>query len=194
MKIKSYVSGKLKNNTYMVINDDNECIIVDASAELQDIIPRIEDNKVLAVFLTHGHYDHFVNLEKILKHYNVKCYITGPELEKLYNPKYNYSPVFGLFKTCKEPRESFVILGEKEEFKLGKFNIKSFITKGHTDGSVCIDIDGTLFTGDTKFNSTYGRTDLLTGSVDDMQNSLSLIEKNYKGHDFYPGHGRPGVV
>ena len=194
MKIKTFVSGKLDNNTYMVINDEEECIIVDAAADLEDIIPRVEGCKVLGVFLTHGHYDHFVNLEKILKYFDVKCYITSSELEKLYNPKYNYSPVFGLFKTCKEPRESFIILDEKEEFSLGKFNIKTFITKGHTDGSICIDIDGTLFTGDTKFCYSYGRTDLLTGNEEDMQKSLEYIESNYKGCTFYPGHGKSNKV
>lgn len=194
MKIKTYVSGKLNNNTYMVINDEDECILVDASANLEDILPRVEGCKVLAVFLTHGHYDHFVNLEKIMKHFNIKCFITATDLEKLYNPKYNYSPVFGVFKTCKEPRESFVALGDKEEFSLGSFNIKTFVTKGHTDGSMCIDIDGVLFTGDTKFNHCCGRTDLLTGSEEDMQQSLEYIENNYKGHDFYPGHGKPNKV
>jgi len=194
MKIKTLTSGKLNNNTYMVCNDNGECVLIDAAASLEDIIPRIEDYKVLGMFLTHGHYDHFVNIEKILDYYKIPCYITPPELEKLYNPKYNYSLVFGQFKICKTPKENFVLLKENDNIKLGSFDIKTYTTKGHTNGSICIDIDGNIFTGDTKFYLSYGRTDLLTGSDEDMQKSLKFLEDNFKGHTFYPGHGQSGTI
>ena len=107
MKIKTLVSGKLDNNTYILCNDENEFILIDAAAELKDIQARTEDMKCLGVFLTHGHFDHFENLEDIINFYNVKCYITEPELEKLYNPKLNYSIVFNKFFTSKLLRENF---------------------------------------------------------------------------------------
>jgi len=194
MKIKTLISGKLDNNTYILCNDDNEFILIDAAAELQDIQARTEDMKFLGIILTHGHYDHFENLENIMNFYNVKCYLTEPELEKLYNPKGNYSIVFNKFVICKQPRENFVVLGEREEFELGSFKIKTFVTKGHTNGGICIEVDDALFTGDTKFAHTYGRTDLLTGSSEDMQQSLKYLEENYKGRQFYPGHGSSGII
>ena len=171
-----------------------EFILIDAAAELSDIQARTEDMKPLGVILTHGHFDHFENLEEIMNFYNVKCYITESEFEKLLNPKLNYSIIFNKFITCKQPKENFVILGEKEEFELGSFKIKTFITKGHTNGSICIDVNETLFTGDTKFARTYGRTDLLTGSEEEMQESLKYLDDNYKGRLFYPGHGRVGEI
>ena len=101
LQIKTLISGKLDNNTYILCNEQNEAILIDAAAELQDIIARTEDYKVLGVILTHGHYDHFVNLDKIVKHFDIKCYLTKPELEKLYNPKANYSIVFNEIKVSR---------------------------------------------------------------------------------------------
>ncbi len=195
MKIKTLVSGKLDNNTYIVCNDDaTECFLVDAAADLEDIKPRVDEMKVLGIILTHGHYDHFVNLDKIMSHYDVKCYISGEDLEKLYNPKWNYSIVFNQIKVSRQPRENFVTLADKDSFSLGSFNIKTFVTKGHTDGSICIEVEDVLFTGDTKFYNCYGRTDLITGSEEDMLESLKYIDKHYKGKTFYPGHGKTGVI
>lgn len=195
MKIKTLVSGKLDNNTYIVCNDDaTECFLVDAAADLEDIKPRVDEMKVLGIILTHGHYDHFVNLDKIMDYYNVKCYMTETDLEKLYNPKWNYSIVFNQIKTSKQPKENFVLLGENDSFSLGSFDIKTFVTKGHTDGSICIEVEKVLFTGDTKFCWSTGRTDLISGSEEDMQKSLEYLEKKYKGTTFYPGHGKPGVI
>lgn len=194
MKIKTLISGKLDNNTYILCNEQNEAILIDAAADLQDIVARTEDYKVLGVILTHGHYDHFVNLDKIVKHFDVKCYLTKAELEKLYNPKLNYSIVFNQIKTSKLTDENFEILDEEDEFELGSFKIKTFVTKGHTDGSICVEVEKILFTGDTKFACTYGRTDLITGSEEDMQKSLELLDKKYKGWEIYPGHGKPGKI
>lgn len=196
MKIKTLKSGKLNNNTYIVCNDNDECILIDAAAEVADIKARTEDDgiKVLGVILTHGHYDHFENLDKIMDYFKVKCYVTESELEKLYNPKANYSITFNVIKTTRQPRENFEILKNQDNINLGNFKIKTFVTPGHTDGSICIEIEDKLFTGDTKFLWTCGRTDLITGSEEDMQKSLEYIEKHYKGKEFFPGHGRNGII
>lgn len=195
MKIKTLINGKLNNNTYILCNENDECILIDAAAELEDIIPRVENLKVLGVILTHGHYDHFVNLEKIVKHFDIPCYITEQEYEKLQNPKANYSIVFNTIKTCKLAKEHFIFLNQPEdEFKIGEFEVKTFLTKGHTDGSICIEVNKELFTGDTKFLWSCGRTDLITGSEEDMAESLKLLEKKYRGRTFYPGHGKTGVI
>ena len=77
---------------------------------------------------------------------------------------------------------------------VGSFKIKTFVTKGHTDGSICVEVEKTLFTGDTKFAWSCGRTDLITGSEEDMQQSLELLDKKYKGWEIYPGHGKPGKI
>jgi len=195
MKIKTFTSGKLNNNTYMICNDDtNECIIIDAAASLEDVKPRVEGYKVLAVLLTHGHYDHFVNLETYMAFYDIKCYVSAADLEKLYNPKQNYSIVFNTFKTCREPRENFVVVEDKQKIQIGPFEINAFLTKGHTDGSLTFEIENNLFTGDTKFLWNCGRTDLITGNEEDMQKSIQFLNTNFVGCEFYPGHGKSGKI
>lgn len=196
MKIEKIISGKLDNNTYVVSNDMNECIIVDASCSVEELKLFTAGKKVLAVLLTHGHYDHFINLDNILAEYtDIKSYIYKTELEKLYSPKLNYSIIYNTFFATKLDEDKFVLVEHEEELNLGNFYIKVFLTSGHTDGSVCYLINNeALFSGDTLFLGTHGRTDLLTGSYAKMQKSLKFISKNFKGMPFYSGHGEDGIV
>lgn len=196
MKIQKIISGKLDNNTYIVSNSNDECFIVDASCTVEELKRYTDNKKVLAVLLTHGHYDHFVNLDNILTEYpDIKCYIFNTELEKLYSPKLNYSIVFNTFFSAKSQEDRFEKLQDKQEFVLGDFNIKVFLTPGHTDGSVCYLINNqVLFTGDTLFSNAHGRTDLLTGDYAQMKQSLAFIKNNFKGMSFYAGHGEDDTV
>lgn len=196
MNIDKIISGKLDNNTYVVSNNKNECIIIDASCSVSELKKYTENKKVLGLFLTHGHYDHFINLDNILAEYtDIKCYIFKTELEKLYSPKLNYSIVFNTFFASKLQEDRFEKLEDRQTIELSDFKIEVFLTKGHTDGCVCYLVNGEcLFTGDTLFSGSYGRTDLLTGDYAQMQNSLSFIKKNFKGFTFYAGHGEDGIV
>ena len=97
MQIQKIISGKIDNNTYILKNDANECLIIDASANLDEVKSIVGDSQVVGVLLTHGHYDHFVNLDKIVNEFQTKCYLSEFELEKLYSPKLNYSIVFNTF-------------------------------------------------------------------------------------------------
>ena len=196
MIIQKIVSGKLDNNTYVVANNKNECVIIDASCSVEELKKTVGEKQVLAVLLTHGHYDHFINLDNILTEYpQIKCFVYQTELEKLYSPKLNYSIIFNNFFTTKLDESRFEKIQDGQEFSIGSFNIKVILTKGHTDGSVCYLINNAyLFTGDTLFLGTHGRTDLLTGSSSHMQKSLRFISKNFKGLPFYAGHGDDGIV
>ncbi|MBQ3047462.1 MAG: MBL fold metallo-hydrolase, partial [Clostridia bacterium] len=133
--------------------------------------------------------------DTIIKHYQTKCYISEIELEKLYNPKMNYSIVFNTFYSSKLEEEHFVKLQDQNEFLLGNFKVKTMLTPGHTSGCMCYLINNTyLFTGDTLFKSSHGRTDLLTSSSDQMSKSLKFLKNNFSGQTFYPGHGEEGIV
>ena len=195
MLVEKIVSGRLRNNTYIVSNDNNECILVDASCDLSEIENRVKSKKILGVFLTHGHYDHFVNIEGILKKYDTKCFLYKTEIEKLKNPKANYSIVFNKIVALRVDPARFVLLEDRESIKLSDFDIKIFLTRGHTDGSICIDFNGeALFTGDTLFKNSYGRTDLISGSEEDMKQSLMMLKENFFGRKIYPGHGDTSIV
>ena len=195
MQLKKIISGKLDNNTYILKNDANECLIIDAAANLEDVKNEVEDATVVGVLLTHGHYDHFVNLDNIVNEYNIKCYLSELELEKLYSPKLNYSIVFNTFYASKLEEENFEKLQDNQTFSVGSFNIKAFLTPGHTNGCMCFLInDKYLFTGDTIFENGFGRTDLLTGDAKALKKSIDFLNKNFKDFEFYSGHGEDGKI
>ena len=126
MQIEKIVSGRIDNNTYILKNEANECLIIDASASLEEVKTIVADGHVVGVLLTHGHYDHFVNLDKIINEYQTKCYISKLELEKLYSPKFNYSPVFNTFFSTKLEEDSFEKLNDEQQFNLGQFFVIFF--------------------------------------------------------------------
>ena len=196
MQVEKIVSGKLRNNTYVVYNKNNECLLVDCSCSLEEIISRTKNAKVLGVLLTHGHYDQFCSLDQVLEHFKINCYVHNLDFEKLFNPKSNYSIVFNKIYSVKTPKENFVLLdNNNNSFKLGNFNIKFFQTPGHTNGSVCYLInDEFLFTGDTLFSNCCGRCDLITGNEQQMEESLKFLTKKFSNSKFYPGHGSLGEL
>ena len=197
MQIDKIISGRIDNNTYILTNKNSECLIVDCSCSLEEILKRVKENKVVGVLLTHGHYDHFSELDNVIRHFNVKCYVSLLDAEKLFNPKMNYSIIFNKIYTSKlSLEEDFVLLNSNiSGFKVGGFNVSYVLTPGHTNGGVCYLVDGNyLFTGDTLFADSCGRTDLLTGSEEDMQKSLNYLKDNFAGLKFYPGHGDNGTV
>ena len=196
MQIEKITSGKLNNNTFILSNDKDECILIDCSCDIDEIIKRTKDLKVLGVFLTHGHYDHFMSLEKVVNKFEVKCYISSLDYEKLFNPKMNYSIVFNKIHSVKLNENKFVLLeSNKGEINVENFKIKYFSTPGHTNGSLCYGVnDEFLFTGDTLFARTCGRTDLISGNEEEMTKSLHFLSEKFLGKKFYPGHGANGVV
>ena len=130
MQIEKIISGKLDNNTYVVKNNKNECIIIDASANVEDIKDLVEDCSVKGVLLTHGHYDHFVNLDNIINAFDTKCYLSEFELEKLYSPKLNYSIVFNTFSVFLCPgRVIFLFLSQHIYLKPISFKELPLFTK-----------------------------------------------------------------
>lgn len=194
IKIDKIVSGNLNNNTY-ILSKNKECIIIDCSCSLEQIKIKTKNLKVLGVLLTHGHYDHFVSLESVINYFNVNCYVSSLDLEKLFSPKMNYSIVLNKFYSVKLPQNKFTLLPHKKgKFKLGCFDISYYLTPGHTNGSLCFLIDNFLFTGDTLFSGSYGRCDLITGNKTDMINSLKFLRNKFLGFTIYPGHDSEGTV
>lgn len=194
MKIEKIISGKLDNNTYVVTNN-NSCIIIDASCSLQSIVEKTNGKNVLGVFLTHGHYDHFEHLDEIVKHFGIKCYVSSEDKEKLFNPKYNYSVILGKLFSSSLQDENIVQVKNNEEVVLKDFKIKCLLTKGHTNGSMCFFVNNcALFTGDTMFDDSFGRTDLLTGSEEEMNKSIKFLRTMFKDAQIYPGHGDEGTI
>lgn len=181
------------SNTYLVGNE-KEFVIIDPSVDIRNILyiirKRFSKSKLLGIILTHGHYDHFVSIEEVQKNFDVPVYISREDLPKLTNLNLSCGFFFGI--TSLPKINNILIL--PQELKLGTLEFKIINTPGHTNGSVCLKIEDALFTGDTLFNDGVGRTDLPTGNVNKLNESLKLLMKLNDDLKVYPGHGPSSTI
>lgn len=176
-------AGVYAANCYILVDDDTkECAIIDAGGDADEIESAIEDmnGNPKYLLLTHGHFDHVGGVEEICKKYNIPFYISKTDEE--YMEKDN--SVFGTL-----PKASGY-LKEGDAIKLGNYEIKVIETPGHTKGGLSFFVDGKVFTGDTLFQGSVGRTDFIGG---DMSEIIGSIKNKLLplGDDVrvYPGHG-----
>ncbi len=186
-----YCSGSACNS-YLIYDDIHQGFIVDPGYnENGNYLKHIKklNVDVLAVLLTHAHYDHIGALEDICKAFpNAICYIAKEEKELLDNPSLNLS-VYS--KPLTYVPNNLVELFDGEEFSIANFNIKIIMTPFHTIGSACYYLkkENILFSGDTLFRSSIGRTDLPTGSNRTVESSLNKLLNLTNETIIYPGHG-----
>ena len=190
--VETYINGALRENCYFFHRDKQvEGIIVDPGYDIDYIRKKLDANNfvIKAILLTHGHFDHIIGANSIREESNVDIYISNDDNELLLDAKKNLSNVF--FKEDSVVKNA-KLFNDGDILKILDFNIKCIITKGHTKGSACfyLENENIMFTGDTLFKNTFGRTDLYSGDVESMYNSLNNILFNM-GDDIlcYPGHG-----
>ena len=190
MKIEKIVATILQANNY-VVGDDKECIIIDASAKLEDIKRVVNGRKVFGVFLTHGHWDHALKIDEIQKEFNCKVYLDENAISKLKNT--NRSFYGEVLVNSQISIENFCFLKDKEILNFGNIKIEIIKTPGHTNCSLCFkvsdDINELIFTGDTLFENGIGRCDLPTGNFSDIKISVKKLLSLDKNLTVYPGHG-----
>ena len=190
MKVESIVLGSIGTNCYIVTNEETkECFAVDMAECPQEYVNYIKNNglEMKALFLTHGHFDHVLGVNYFREKYNVPVYIYKDD-----KPLLNY--IGDYISGASVPVVDDVI-DEQSKFFIGSHQIKIIHTAGHSKGSACFLVEDNLFSGDTLFFHTYGRTDLPTGSDEDMFESLtklfSLLSDDVK---VFPGHGKPTSI
>ncbi|MDD3278099.1 MAG: MBL fold metallo-hydrolase [Lachnospiraceae bacterium] len=190
IEIKNLVLGSVSTNCYFAMNPDTkELIIIDPADRFMDIDRQVMKmgGKPVAVLLTHGHYDHILAAEKCREKYHIPVYAHYFEESVLANAEVNLSAAWDMPYTIKPD----VTVKDQEVLKLAGYEIKVLHTPGHTTGSVCyyIETEQTLFSGDTLFAQSYGRTDFPTSSSRDMKTSIRrLLTELPDQTRVYPGH------
>ena len=179
-----FLRNLFDQNTY-VLSNGREAVIIDAGAELEDIRQITKKQKVLAVFLTHLHFDHFWNLDKFIQEFRCPVYVVDDFSWKFQDCKANGSTV--IRQEFKKEISQNCIKYYAKNLKIGNFDFKIYNTPGHSKDSVCILVGDKLFTGDTVFADSIGRTDLVDSDESEMINSLKAI-KEMKYNTAYPGH------
>ncbi|AIO18992.1 putative metallo-hydrolase [Candidatus Izimaplasma bacterium HR1] len=184
------IINEYTENTY-VINQKKEVLIIDPGAHFLEIDAYIKENEydVKGILLTHGHFDHLYTLEETQKAYDCPVYIFIDERDFLFNPNLNLSSSLNkpiIFKN----KDKVITLDKDSVITLGKEQITLIHTPGHSRGSVCYKYKRFLFSGDTLFKGTIGRTDLPTSNKKQLMESLKLILKVTRDNTVvYPGHG-----
>ncbi len=202
MKINHYVVGMVQTNCYIVINDETkECFIIDPGASGRQLAEKIREENLtpVAVLLTHGHFDHAGAAEDLAKEFDVKIYAHEAEADTLRDPQKNVSWMVG----AKESYDADVFLKDEERITLAGYEIKVLHTPGHTEGGCCyyIESEDVVFTGDTLFAQSVGRTDFPGGSMSQIVRSIQekLLTLNEAGNletdiMVYPGHNDPTTI
>lgn len=191
MKVGKFVLGPVATNCYIGINEETkECFIVDPATCPPEFVSYIKNAglTVKAVLLTHGHFDHIMGLDALLKEFPVPVYAHQAERDVLESEQLNSSASM-LGQPYSFSGADYVT--NRQELRIAGFEIRVIYTPGHTIGGCCyyIEKEKTLFSGDTLFHGSVGRTDLPTGSmgqlVSSVRDRLFVLPDDTK---VYPGH------
>lgn len=190
MKMKTYISGPIDANNYLVWDENSkEAVLIDCSDYREDILADIKENNlnVKYILLTHGHFDHVMGVNAMAKALGSKVCIHKNDVVLLDNIN-EFGMLFGFAEI--EPPKYDININDGDELEFGDEKIKIIHTPGHTEGGVCYHIAEKLFCGDTMFRGTYGRTDLFGGDFKKIINSIkNVLFKLDDKTIIYPGHG-----
>lgn len=185
MKLYHLQSGPLNVNTYFLVNDEGQAVVIDSGENYKKVkaVEELYKIKIKAVLLTHAHFDHCGNAKK-LQDDGAIIYVSELDSIKLLNDD-NLSSAFGRKFEYLTADKTFK---DGDELDISGIKIKVIATPGHTDGSVCFLVDNLLFTGDTLFLGSVGRTDFKSGDRQDLVQSIKKLFALNGDYAVYPGH------
>ena len=181
MHIKTLTVGPIETNCYIVSDEKTkECAVIDPGAEAAVILDYIESAglRCRCVFLTHAHDDHTGAVDEVLADTGAALYMSAKD---------NGVPI-GFGGAAYTAPEGSRFYGEGDEVAVGSLRFHVIETPGHTPGSVCLICLDALFTGDTLFRDSCGRTDFAASNTDDMLRSLRRLAELPGDYEVFPGH------
>jgi len=179
MKQVAMTLGAYQTNCYMIWGEGSaSCVVIDPGYEAETVLEqaRKQGKTIEAILLTHGHFDHVGAVRDIAAETDCKVYICPEDLSM--PPQLTAGPVYYTHT-----------YGEGDVLKPAGLSIRVIHTPGHTPGSVCLMVEDTMFSGDTLFAGSCGRTDLPGGSYSTIRKSLSRLASFETNYWVRPGHG-----
>lgn len=190
--IKKLILGMMQTNCYVVYNNNDDCIVIDPGANGQKVARYIEENEfnLIAILLTHGHFDHIGAVDYLYQRYHCGIYTDQASFELLKNPQLNLSFY----------EEDFIvnspILKSSQHMQIGDWDIEWMLLEGHCQGSSMIYIpsEKALFSGDVLFAGSIGRFDFPTSSHFETKQSMETIQSFEFDARLLPGHGEESTL
>ena len=179
LNIHTMPLGAYQTNCYMIwAEDSDQCVVIDPGYEPERILARIEkEGKTLAsVLLTHGHFDHVGGVRTLAAETDCRVYLCQEDLSM--PPQMTAGPLYYTHT-----------YGEGDVLKIAGLSIRVIHTPGHTPGSVCLLAENAMFSGDTLFEGSCGRTDLPGGDWATIVKSLKRLAAMDTDYRVFPGHG-----
>jgi glyoxylase-like metal-dependent hydrolase (beta-lactamase superfamily II) len=177
MTIQTLILGPLQVNCY-ILWETEQCLVIDPGFEPERVMKTCDELglKIQAILLTHGHFDHVGGVKKIAEKTGCQVFLHPDELSLppfITSGKLYYTDTYA----------------EGDEITLAGMTFTVLHTPGHTPGAVCLHFGDHLFTGDTLFAGSCGRTDLPGGSFATIKASLKRLASLPGNASIYPGHG-----
>ena len=191
LKVNTFITDP--TNCYILVDEETkETMVIDPGGEAEKIIDMVNvlGGKIKYIYLTHCHQDHIGVVKELQKKLGGKVLIHRIESENIKNPQITLSQVF---ETNGIELEADSRVDEDDLIHIGNIEFKVIHTPGHTSGGTCLycEKEKMLFSGDTMFHGTWGRTDVPTSSF--VSIIKSITEKLLVLPDetiVYPGHGK----
>lgn len=191
-QIKSITLGELGNNCYLITDQASGLsALVDCTDDSKEMRDFIGSAKLEYILLTHGHFDHIGGVAAISRDYGAKVVISAQDASMLSSGKASLSAFFGIKQDKITPD---LTVSEVSSLMLGETQIKVLATPGHTKGGVCYLLKDCIFTGDTLFFCSCGRTDFPGGSSKEIMQSLKRLATLEDSLKVYPGHDRTSTI
>ena len=179
LNMKHLALGAYQTNCYLVWEENSPtCVVIDPGYEPDTILVEAKKlgKEITAVLLTHGHFDHVGGVRELAAETGCPVYLHEAELSM--PPQMTAGPLFYTNT-----------YGEGDFVEAAGLSFKVLHTPGHTPGSICLLCENAMFSGDTLFWGSCGRTDLPGGSWATIRKSLLRLAELSGDYDVYPGHG-----
>jgi glyoxylase-like metal-dependent hydrolase (beta-lactamase superfamily II) len=186
MIIKQYTLGVFDTNTFIIVSDDKQAVIIDPADNGFMLLHEVEKlgAELKMILITHGHYDHTKAAAYLQNETGVPVYVHTADTEMLQNV--NKALPFGIIPDFQPVKN---ILPLPEEITLSDLTFKIVNTPGHTEGSCMLFIDDAIFTGDTLFKGSVGNTWGNLENFERLIQSVQFLKKLDKDYRIFAGHG-----